>query len=83
MLQISLKIFGGEGAAPAVEEAGGSISAGESWVAREEEEVWTSAVCDGVVAALLLVAAGNSDGGSWSWFGAVPCSSAPTGKINQ
>lgn len=72
MLQISLKIFGVEGEAPAVEEVGGSISAGEFWAAREEEEGWTSAVCEVVVATLLLVAAGNSEGGSWSWFGAVP-----------
>lgn len=69
MLQISLKIFGGEGAAVVVgrswmEEAEGLICAGASWVEGVEEWVWT-AVCEVVVAVLLWVVAGNGVSESW------------------
>lgn len=86
MLQISLKIFGGEGAAVVVgrswmEEAEGLMCAGASWLEGAEEWVWT-AVCEVVVAVLLWVVAGKGVSESWDWLSVVPCSSSPTENEN-
>lgn len=77
MLQISLNILGGEAAGVAAEEVAGLTRAEASWLAGAEEWLWT-AVCEGTVAALWSVVAGNGVSESWEGFSAVPCSSVPT-----